>query len=461
MENLTILICDDEPGYREEISSYFEAKGFRVKTADRPSKALQLIKTSKIDVAVFDIRLPEMSGLELLRAAKKIDPELAVIMISGHGDMDCVVSAMRDGAFDFFSKPFHLLDIQIAIERLKKYLHLQNEIITTRDTYERILADKRETDEHKMIGDSQTMKNVLMLMNKVAESKNTDVLVTGESGTGKELVARGIFHLSKDNNKVFFDVNCTAIPDTLFESEFFGHTRNAFTGSKAAKKGWFEIADKGVLFLDEIGDMPLNMQAKLLRVLEERKVRRVGASESLKVDLRIIASTNMDLQKMCENNLFRKDLYYRLNKFSIHIPPLRERAQDIIPLLEYYNQMFSKAMNKQVKPISTTSLETLVSYSFPGNIRELKNIVEKAVIMSRKSDAYLNIDGPFASINKNNSIMDLNSLSLHKLEELEKSMIIQALKQEGDNKSRASKALGITRTSLLRRLKKFNINPES
>lgn len=460
MKKLSILVVDDEKGYRDEISEYLIDCGFNVLKAEKPSQALEILYSDSIDIAIVDLKLPEMDGITLLKKMLEFDPEIAVILISGHGDMESVIKAMREGALDFFAKPFDLIDIQYSIERTQKYLTLHEQISEIRRTYEKLLSSQDAGKRYQIIGKSESMKNILHLMKHVADTKNTDVLITGESGTGKELVARGIHNLSERKDKIFFDVNCTAIPENLFESEFFGHAKHAFTGADSLRMGWFEIADHGTLFLDEIGDMPLSMQAKLLRVLEERKIRRVGASEDIALDIRIVTSTNKNLEELIAKNLFRKDLFYRLNKFHIDIPPLRQRTDDIVPLLDYYNNEFSLLMKKPAKKFSDKTLKILMEYDFPGNVRELKNMVEKAVIMTQPCDTNLKIETASGSSRKHeigNLISNLPDLTLQHLESLEKEMICQAMKKAKNNKTKAAEFLGTTRTSLSRKIKKHGL----
>ena len=460
MNKLNVLVVDDEQGYRDEISEYLGDCGFAVKSAEKPSQALAMITSQTIDIAILDLKLPEMTGITLMKKLLEIDPEIAVIIISGHGDVDSVIEAMRQGAVDFFTKPFDLMDIQYAIQRTQKYLGMQKQISSIRKTYEDLLCSQQEDGSRIMIGSSDSFRNILHLMQQVAASKDTDVLISGESGTGKELVARGIHNLSNRKERVFFDVNCTAVPENLFESEFFGHAKHAFTGADANHKGWFEMANGGTLFLDEIGDMPPSMQAKLLRVLEERQIRPVGSAQKIPFDLRIIASTNRDLPELVKTNHFRQDLFYRLNKFNIHIPPLRERIEDIAPLLGHYNHKFSLSMKKPVKSISEKNLLFLQKYLFPGNVRELKNMVEKAVILSQSQDQYLKIDhlSELQSGQQNGfNVAEMTDLSLSRLETLEKQMIRQAMLKTENNKTRAAELLNISRTSLNRKIAKHSL----
>lgn len=460
MSNLSVLVVDDEKGYQDEIKEYLAECGFTVFTAGLPSAALAVINSERIDIAIIDLRLPEMDGLTLMQKIKDIDEEIGVIMISGHGDMDTVLQAMRDGAIDFFPKPFNLLDIRIAIERTRRYLELHNNLSEIRNTCENLMEMMNKHSRIPLIGESPGMKEVFRLMSQVSPNRNTDVLITGESGTGKELVARGIHYLGSGKGKVFFDVNCTAIPDNLFESEFFGHTRNAFTGALSEKKGLFEIANGGTLFLDEIGDLPLAMQAKLLRVLEERKIRRVGSNIDIPLNLRIIASTNKDLQAMMDSKLFRADLFYRLNRFPVYIPPLRDRREDIAPLLDLYNKHFTTALKKPYKSISEKSLNRLLAYQYPGNVRELRNMVEKALILSDDKGRELTLNC-FPELNLAAGIpagfLAEENLDLARLEAMEIEMIKCAMQKSDNNKTHAAEVLNITRTSLNRRILKHGL----
>lgn len=460
MSDLKILVVDDEKGYRDEIKEYLLDSGFVVYTAGLPSEALVVMANEQIDIAIVDLRLPEMNGIDLMKKMREIDEQIGVIIISGHGDMDSVLTAMRDGAIDFFPKPFNLVDIRFAIERTRKYIELHSNLSEIRNTCDNLLEMMNQENRIPLIGESPAMKEVFRLMSQVSSNLNTDVLITGESGTGKELVARGIHYLGSGKGKVFFDVNCTAIPETLFESEFFGHTRNAFTGALVEKKGRFEIANGGTLFLDEIGDLPLTMQAKLLRVLEERKIRRVGSNVDIPLNLRIIASTNKDLRAMMESKLFREDLFYRLNSFPVYIPALRERREDILPLLNLYNKHFTTSMKKTYRPISAKSLHKLMTYSYPGNVRELRNMVEKAIILSAATDRELTLNC-FPELNITDcipaGIFSGDNLDLSRLEHVEMEMIKCAMQKTGNNKTHAAELLNITRTSLNRRIEKHGL----
>ncbi len=458
MKQLNILIVDDEQGYRDEISEYLIDCNFSTFTAGTPKESLEIVKQQQVDIAIVDLKLPQMNGIELMRQILSLDDSIAIIMISGHGDIDSVIDAMRAGATDFFPKPFNLTDIRISIERTRKYLDLSRKLDSTQNAVNVLKSTLEKEGRHSIIAVSESMLNIMQQMRQVADQPCFDVLITGESGTGKELVARGIHHLDGTINGVFYDINCSAIPETLFESEFFGHEKHAFTGAQTARKGCFELANGGTLFLDEIGDMPLSMQVKLLRALEERRIRRLGAQRDLSLNLRVIASTNRDLRKLIHEGKFRQDLYFRLNRFGLHIPPLRGRTDDIPPLLDFYAMSTARDMKRDALPIAKSVRNRLGKYAFPGNIRELRNMIEKAYILAGSNAMELD-EHCFPD-----TIHDIHGITLHseglnlqRLEEIEKQMILKALDQAAGNKTRAAELLGITRTSLNRRITKYSM----
>ncbi len=440
---LSILVVDDEPRLVDEIAEFLRGKAFAVFTANHPEEALELAQTKKPDIAILDIRLPGMSGLELLAEIKKLHPIAEVIMISGHGDMNTVIEAMRKGAVDYFAKPFRLADVYKAIVRTERFIQLNTELKAVKTSMDILSKKLLENIGVRLVGNSPALKEMIGMMARVAQTPNTSVLILGESGTGKELVAHGIHYLSNRSNKTFYSVNCSAIPESLFESEFFGHKKGAFTGADSDKDGWFEIADGGTLFLDEISDMPLVQQAKLLRVLEERRVSKIGSRQSKQVDVRVIAASNTDLEKLAEENKFRPDLFHRLNIFVIKIPPLRERKEDIPALAEYYLKMYCRQFGRKDMKISPDALSLLKSYDFPGNIRELRNIMERAVILCDGDEL----------LPEHMKLSD-NGLDL---EENEKRLIRLALEKAGNNKSKAASLLNITWQALDRRMKKYGM----
>ncbi len=459
MKKLNILIVDDEERLLEELNEFLGNKNFTVYKATKPSIAFRVIDKTKIDIVILDIKLPEMSGIEVLKIIKKKQPDAEVIMVSGHGDMSTVIAAMRFGATDYFQKPFRLLDINNAILRTKRFIFLNRELKDSREDVNILSKKLMHNIGVQILGNSAAVNNLISMMIKVAKTENTSVLVLGESGTGKELVAHGIHYLSKRNKQRFYSVNCSAVPESLFESEFFGHKKGAFTGATEDKDGWFEIADKGSLFLDEISDMPLMQQAKLLRVLEERKVNKVGSRVSRSVDVRVIAASNKNLESMALENKFRLDLFHRLSIFVIEIPPLRERREDIPILLDYYMRFYAKQMGNKVKSIDKSVIEDLSNYNFPGNIRELKNMLERAVILC-DGDVLTSKHFRLFSNEGTNTAREPATIPNNEIFDLDeniKSLIIRALDKCNNNKSKAAELLNITWQALDRRIKKLGI----
>ncbi len=467
-KKLSILVVDDEQRFVDEIEEFLKNKKFKVFCASHPFKALELVKEHAPDIAILDIRLPGMNGLDLLHEIKKLHPLVEVIMISGHGDMNTVIEAMRKGAVDYFAKPFRLADVYKAIVRTQRFIQLNSELKAVKSSRDILSKKLLENIGVQLVGNSKAMTEMIGMMTKVAQTPNTSVLVLGESGTGKELVAHGIHYLSSRSNKMFYSVNCSAIPESLFESEFFGHKKGAFTGAEADKEGWFEIADGGTLFLDEISDMPLIQQAKLLRVLEERKVSKIGSRQSKHVDVRVIAASNTDLEKLANENKFRPDLFHRLNIFVINIPALRTRKEDIPALCDYYLKMYARQFGKSSLKLDKEAMEKMMTYDFPGNIRELRNIIERAVILCEGDELlirHLQLSHTYAAGQKRTMSSDISEntsgfvpdTSLD-LEENERQLIRKALEQAGNNKSKAADLLNITWQALDRRMKKYNWN---
>lgn len=457
MENLKILVLDDERVFRDEIKEFLETDGFVVHVAAKPSAAFDLFKQTEIDIMILDLKLPEMDGITVLQKVKELYPDVEVIMITGHGDMDAVIQAMRFGAVEFFPKPFRLIDMKAAIQRTKRYIQLSARYKEVEHSYALVSKELRESVGYEIMGNSKAIRQVVDLMSKVAKADTTSVLITGESGTGKELVARGIHYLSSRKNAYFHAVNCSAVPDTLFESEFFGHKKGAFTGANEEKIGWFEIANGGTLFLDEIVDMQHPMQSKLLRVLEDKKIRRIGSNTDVSVDVRIIAATNQNIQKLLEESKFRNDLYYRLNSFEITIPPLRERRDDIPILLDYFVKLMSHRLNKKVPAVDSSVIKALSAYHFPGNVRELRNMVERALILSDGGKLALRFFAGLPMVE--DEILQNQEVEEHfDLDEAEKRLIIKALQKTDHKKVEAAQLLNITRQSLDRRLEKYGID---
>lgn len=456
MDNLHILIIDDDEGIRDDLGTFFLEQGYRIFKAALPSEAFKLLASEVIDIVILDFRLPEMDGIEVLKRIKADYPGIEVIMITGHGDTRTIVQSMRAGAFDFFTKPFRMFEVQNAIERTRKFLTLKCKLETANFNYSVVAKELENRLNHPLIGESKAIRDTMELMSKVAETYDTSVLITGESGTGKELVARGIHYLSRRKKNNFCEVNCSAIPESLFESEFFGHAKGTFTGACRNRTGYFEAANGGTLFLDEIGDIPMQYQPKLLRAIEEKTIKRLGTQKNLPVDVRIISATNRNLEELVEQGRFRLDFLHRTNTFIIHLAPLRERAEDIPLLLEYFTDQFAGKLRKSIARIDPTVVQSLKQYEFAGNVRELKNLVERAVILCNGSEL---TPGHFSNPSYapiticRDTGGDENGFNLDLIMER---TIVAALKKAA-NKSDAAKLLGISRQALDRKIEKYNI----
>ena len=449
MDKLAILILDDEERITETLAEYLQKQGFHAFTANLPGEAFQIIRKHKIDIIITDVMMPQMNGIEVMRKVKMQNPAIEVILISGHGNMNTVIEAMRLGAIDFIPKPFKLYDVQVAIERTGKFLELQSKLRKVEDHYSLISREMEGLIERDFIGTSKEIKHVLELTLTAAENPDVNVMITGENGTGKEIIARIIHHAGIRKQNPFYPVNSSAIPETLLESEFFGHLKGSFTGASENKKGCFELADGGTLFLDEIADMPFNLQSKILRAIEEKKIKPVGSNREISVNIRIISATNKKIGELIKENKFRQDLFYRINAFTIDIPPLRERTDDIKPLLESFISEFSKKQNRPAPVISEELLQKLQKYPFPGNVRELKNMVQRALMLnstSRLTPADFKCD---IETSVKPSSVDL--------EKNEKQLIIAALQKENYNQTKAAELLGISRDALKRKIAKHEI----
>ncbi len=455
---MRILVLDDEKGYRDELKEHLDDSKFETFPAARPSEAFMILKKQPIDIAILDIRLPEMDGLSVLKIIKETFPHIEVIIISGHGDMDSVIKAMKLGAIDFFTKPFKLCDINNTIEKTKNYININRNLKVGNNGFSLITKELEERIGFAFISGNSLMKTVLKLMCSVAKSDHTSVLITGESGTGKELIARGIHYLSDRAERPFRPVNCSTVSEDLFDSEFFGHKRGSFTGATSDRKGWFEAAEKGTLFLDEIADLNINNQPKFLRVLDNKLISRLGETTEKSVDVRIVAATNFDLLNLVEKDQFRLDLYYRLNSFVIHIPPLRDRKDDIPRLVDHFIKMYSAKMNKKIQQVDKNVVEHLIQYEFPGNVRELKHMIENAMILC--DGKTLHISHFVFLKNHLQSSLPINdgTTPTFNLEQIERNTISLALQKSGYNKSKTARLLEISRQALDRKLKKWNID---
>lgn len=450
---LKVLVIDDEVNFTEEIEEFLQNQGYASFTANNVHRGRAILKNNDIDLLILDVRLKGVSGLDILREVKQQYPKIEVIIVSAHGDMDTVITALRNGAIDYLKKPFRHSDIQIAIQRTKRFLDLHRMIKDMEEKNSLISRDLQSRIKRDFVGESQQIKSILEMAMTAANYKDTSVLITGESGTGKENIARIIHYESSRKDNFFCAVNSSAITESLLESEFFGHKKGSFTGAISDKKGFFEVSDEGTLFLDEIADMPLNLQAKILRAIEEKTITRVGETEPVATNFRIISATNHDLHRLIEEKKFRLDLLHRLNTIHIHIPPLRERPVDIEPLLNHFIAEFARKLNKPIPKISRDTIEVLTNYQFPGNVRELKNMVERAMILCKNNT--LSVSDFF---NFKSSTIDVQPASVNfNLDENEQNLIRLALKEKNYNQNKTAELLGITRDSLIRRLKKYGI----
>src|SRR6185369_5557117 len=441
MRKIKILVVDDEHLIRWSLEQNLKKQGYEVLTAGSGEDALRIVREDQPDLVLLDIQLPGISGIEVLEKLKEFDEDIIVIMVTAHGGLETAVTAMRMGAYDYLNKPFNLDEMAIVIRKALETSDLRREVASLRVEHKKIGLPN-------IIGSSLCMQNILAMMEKVARSEAATVLIQGESGTGKELVAKWIHYKSSRAEKPFMAINCAAVPATLLESELFGHEKGAFTDAKATKKGLFELADGGTVFLDEIGDMEMGMQAKLLRFLEDRTFRRIGGAKVNSVDVRIISATNKDLIKAIECKDFRNDLYYRLQVIPIFLPPLRERREDILALAKHFMDTYKREFAKQVSGISPQAERLIVGYHWPGNIRELKNVIERAIILGNEET--LAVDHLPPEITSRIATAAATALVTFKLppegidiEEVEKELIRQALENNDWNQSKAAKKLNL------------------
>ena len=455
-----ILITDDDEVSCQLFAETLESEGFQVNQATSGEAALSRLGEETYDLLIIDVRMPETSGLEVTRIAHEKYPALPIIVMTAFGSIETAVEAIHEGAFDFISKPMNLAELKKTVSRALSQRALQRRTETNNGG-----DDKNSEQLGKIIGKSSAMLEVYKTVARVAPTKST-VLVLGESGTGKELIAQAIHQHSPRANRPFVAVDCGALTETILESELFGHVRGAFTGALADKKGVFEEAQGGTCFLDEIGGISSNLQARLLRVLQEHEIRRVGGKDWVKVDVRVVAATNHNLAEAVSKGEFRQDLYYRLDVVAIHLPPLRERADDIPLLARHFLQRYSQESGKSISAISDKAMELLCSYSWPGNIRELENAIEQAVALSYQSiltpddfpEAVRNPAAakPFENGSQNEQFLFLDTPSL---EEVKKRYVLHVLRHNQGNVSRSARVLNIDRRSLYRMLARFKIEP--
>ena len=446
-----ILIIDDEKNIREGLGAALEMDGYTVFLAADGKQGLEILERGDIDLVITDLKMPEVSGEEILAKVTGETPGIPVIVLTGHGTIDSAVDAMRKGAYDFLTKPVNLDRLSLLVKRAleRREISLQNSV------YRKEIEGK--TTFENMIGKSHEIQKVFDLVKKVAPSK-ASVLITGESGVGKEMIANALHNLSPRKDKPFIKVHCAALSDSLLESELFGHEKGAFTGAIAMKRGRFELAHEGTIFLDEIGEISQNVQVKLLRVIQERKFERVGGEETLDVDVRIIAATNRNLEEEIKKGNFREDLYYRLNVVNINVPPLRERKDDIPIMVNNFIRKFSKENNKNITTVDTKAKNALYSYDWPGNIRELRNCIEGAVVIAEGSTLRLEDLPPAVRKSQENSSISIPAGT--DMDTAEKIIIRETLLFCQGNKSKTAQVLGIGRKTLHRKLLEMNLVSE-
>ncbi|MCG6918110.1 MAG: sigma-54 dependent transcriptional regulator [Deltaproteobacteria bacterium] len=447
-----ILVVDDDQAHRTMLRTLLGGWGFSVEEADDGALAIERVHEKSYDLVLMDVRMVEVSGLQALPEIKKFNPAIPIIIMTAYSSVETAVEALKKGAYDYLGKPLDFDELKLAIERALDHSRLKAE---NRVLKERFGASLNTGD---IIGRSRVMLELLDTVALVAPTEAT-VLITGESGTGKELIASAIHSNSPRREKPFIQINCAAITETLLESELFGHERGAFTGADRRKEGRFKLAHDGSIFLDEVSEMSVAMQAKLLRVLQEKQIQRVGGEEVLKVDVRVLAATNKDLKKEIEAGGFREDLYYRLNVVTLAVPALRERREDIPLLVQHFLQTFAEKNRKQIKGFTPQAMDRLVRYDWPGNVRELMNAVERGVILCR-GEYISETDFPFSLRDSGGSEQEPareELLADLPLEEVEKVTILNTLESAGGNKSEAARRLGITRRTLHKKLKKYGV----
>jgi len=455
-----ILIADDEKSMRELLDIMLKKEGYKITLASNGEEVMKLIERDIFDLALVDIRMPRQDGISVLKRIKTISPDTIVIMMTAYASADTAIKAMKEGAYDYITKPFKIDEIKLIIQNALEKKHLEKENLLLK----KVVRDRYHPEN--IIGQSPKMLELYDLMEKVAPTK-TNILISGESGTGKEIVAKAIHYNGPRKDKPFVTLNCGAIPESLIESELFGHMKGAFTDAITTKKGLFEVADEGTLFLDEISELPLMMQVKLLRVLQDREFKRVGGTEDIRVDVRIISATNKDLESAVREKQFREDLFYRLNVIQIKLPPLRERKEDIPLLAAHFLNRYAQEIGKQISRISPEALRILMQYDYPGNVRELQNIIERAVALEISPEltaanlsSYL--EEQSLAFNKRKGFdleIPSEGIDLEKIvEDIERTLLLKALDRTKGIKKKAAELLHINFRSMRYRLEKYGLN---
>jgi two-component system response regulator AtoC len=471
MKQLKVLIIEDEKLIRWSIGKHLTSQGYQVFQAESGEEGIKLFETNSPDIVFVDNKLPNMQGLDVILKLKSLDDDVVIIFMTAYGSIETAVSAMKAGASEYVNKPFAFEEIDVILDNIKAKISILKEIQLLRRQQKDII-----TFDH-ILGETAALKQIIQLSKKIAKAETTTILLLGESGTGKDLFAYAIHNESVRIKKPFVTINCSSLPDTLLESELFGHEKGAFTDARQMKKGLFEMADGGTVFLDEIGEINPATQIKLLGVLENRVVRRLGGTVNIPVDIRIIAATNRDLKRAVDEKLFREDLYYRLKVFQLMLPPLRERAQDIPIIADYFMKYYNHQFQKNITKIDHSANQILMQYSWPGNIRELRNVMERSVFLETMTTLQADsLPAEIVSINEKSKLFvetpSEELLSVDRLElpfeinipsdglslyDVEKQIIKQALQKTDNNQTRTSKLLGISRDTLRYKMKKYQL----
>ena len=450
MQPAKILVVDDEQLIRWSLSDRLTQEGYKVLEAENAAQALDRNREG-VDLVLLDYRLPDSDGLTVLKRIKETSPDTLVILLTGFSNVDTAVEAMKAGAYHYANKPFNLDEIVLLVEKALETTRLRREVRTLRAS----AAQPYSFD--RIVGESAAIAQLKALLHKIASSPASTVLFTGESGTGKDLAAKVLHYSSDRSARPFMNITCSALPEALLESELFGHERGAFTDARQQKRGLFEMADGGTVFLDEIGEMVAGLQSKLLRFLEEKTFRRVGGAQDIRVDVRVVAATNKNLEEEVKHGRFREDLYYRLNVLPIALPPLRARTEDIPRLVNYFVDSFNTEFRKRIKRVAPETMKRLQAYGWPGNIRELRNAIERAMLLA-DGEELTDKDFPLAG-GAGHRLTDGVQLPQHgvDIEQLERSLVVQALERSGWNQTRAATLLGLNRDQIRYRIEKFKL----
>jgi two-component system response regulator HydG len=450
-----VLVVDDDAAMCAMISAHLSRRGYEVTTREIAVDAFELLRSSDFEVVVTDLQMRGMNGLELCERIVADRPDIPVIVITAFGSLELAIAAIRAGAYDFVPKPFEVEQLCIALDRAIQHRNLREEVKRLRDA----ASGPLRFDD--IVGDSIAMREVFELLRRVSETEAT-VLITGESGTGKELIARALHRRSRRSGGPFVAINCAAVPETLLEAELFGHVKGAFTDARSARPGLFLQASGGTLFLDEVGEIPLGLQPKLLRALQERRVRPVGGDAEVPFDARIVAATNRDLESSVADGRFRGDLFYRINVIHLELPPLRARGTDVLLLAQHLIEHFAQAVGKRIRGLSPSAAERLVTYSWPGNVRELQNCIERAVALAQYDEIVVeDLPDKIRNYRASHVVVAADDPSeLVSMEEVERRYIVRVLESVGGNKSLAARILGFDRTTLYRKLDRFGLARE-